>query len=535
MLAVSVVGMLFLLWATGAAAQPSTSAAISASAPAASSSAFVGPIGGGGHGGAHADEVGGEGGGAPSDVPPPAIESSSPVEPDPPTDIITLPPIEVREAPNPVVMDDHTPELVLPRGSRTWLFVRTLLGVVVLLLLAWAGGHPRVRAIEEKLGVTQVMTAGFPFVALGVIARLPVVGILSDSVLVTLAPVLRIALGWLGFLIGFRFDARAAIDAPPRTTAFVAWRGIVTLAIVSVASVIAMVIWRTNDEASVFDPVVLRDALILGVAGTLTSLSAVRLLHDRGGAPRSVAVVEQALRREEIIGICGLLVIAAYFRPSASEVSWQLPGTAWMLLTLGTGLAMGLLSLAIVTRRTKTRSELLVIVLGTVAFSAGLASNLRLSPVVVCFVAGLIVGNTPGTDKAALGRILSTIERPIYLLFLVVVGALWDASDGLGWLLMAIFVVARLSGKWLGTATGVRTQEYALEPDSRRALIVAPMGALSIAIVVNAELLYPGGAPWNITAIVGGAIVTEVIVQLAHSRRSRSVPPAAPLPPVDAT
>ena len=31
-------------------------------------------------------------------------------------------------------------------------------------------------------------------------------------------------------------------------------------------------------------------------------------------------------------------------------------------------------------------------VLGTVAFSAGLASNLRLSPVVVSFVAGLIVG-----------------------------------------------------------------------------------------------------------------------------------------------
>ena len=50
---------------------------------------------------------------------------------------------------------------------------------------------------------------------------------------------------------------------------------------------------------------------------------------------------------------------------------------------------------------------------------------------------------------------------------------------------------------------------------AQRALSISPMGALSIAIVVNAKILYPSAnSSALVTAIVGGAIATELIVQL---------------------
>ena len=60
-----------------------------------------------------------------------------------------------------------------------------------------------------------MITAGFPFVALGMIASLPSVGILSGAVLDKLRPVLHFGLGWLGFIIGAQLDIRV-LDRVPR-------------------------------------------------------------------------------------------------------------------------------------------------------------------------------------------------------------------------------------------------------------------------------------------------------------------------------
>lgn len=64
-----------------------------------------------------------------------------------------------------------------------------------------------------------------------------------------------------------------------------------------------------------------------------------------------------------------------------------------------------------------------------------------------------------------------------------------------------------------------------LSTDERRSLIFSPMGALSIAIVVNAQDLYFGAAvSWMVTAVIGGAIITEVVVHVASRRNPITEP-----------
>src|SRR5690606_22115686 len=104
------------------------------------------------------------------------------------------------------------------------------------------------------------------------------------------------------------------------------------------------------------------------------------------GADDVGRLLGRVLRLEELAGIIGLALVASYFRPQI-DVSWQLPGTAWLLLTIGLGATLGLIAY-LVFKRPQQGPEFVVLTLGSIAFAAGMAGYLRLSPVVVAFIAG---------------------------------------------------------------------------------------------------------------------------------------------------
>ena len=76
------------------------------------------------------------------------------------------------------------------------------------------------------------------------------------------------------------------------------------------------------------------------------------------------------VRLEELAGIIGLAFVAAFFRPQGANVTWQIPGTAWVLLTIGLGVITGLIIYAILYRSSEG-VDFLVLTLGSISFSAG--------------------------------------------------------------------------------------------------------------------------------------------------------------------
>jgi hypothetical protein len=174
----------------------------------------------------------------------------------------------------------------------------------------------------------------------------------------------------------------------------------------------------------------------------------------------------------------------------------------------------------------RSNAEFLAVVLGAIAFASGLASHLHLSPIVICFLAGVLVTNFPNEQRESVFRILNHLERPVHLLFLIIAGALWDVSDWRGWVLVPLFVVGRVVGKYLGVVTS-KTAVGSLLPsgfaDQRQ--LVAPMSGLSIALVISIGGLYVDTTlTWVVTAVIGGSIVSEFLVQLTNRGDS-----AAPL------
>jgi Kef-type K+ transport system membrane component KefB len=431
--------------------------------------------------------------------------------------VAPLPAVEPDPAFAPVIegRDDQKAAPPVAPEERPLVVIRTILGLLALMVLAYLGGHPSVLGWEKRLGISQVITTGFPFVICGVLARSSSVGILSDAVLAEISPLLRLGLGWIGFVAGIRFDTRMLQGLPVRTLRIVTLTTLFPFAFLVGAC--ALLLFAFQDQAlGLGDPVFLRDALILGTAGAMAAVTSTRALSHESPA----GVLARVVRLEELAGMIGLAFVAAFFRPHSA--SWQMPGTAWLLLTIGLGATAGVLIYAILQRRTE-RPDFLVLTLGSISFAAGAASYLLLSSVVVAFIAGVLLANFPGNYHERLREMLFRLERPIYLLSLFIIGALWQVGDWRGWVLMPVFMSLRLAGKWLGTRLALRHAELELGAEERRAIAMPPLGPLAIAIVTNALLLYPGGSiSLIVSAVIGGGVLTEVFLQLASRRRARS-------------
>lgn len=419
-----------------------------------------------------------------------------------------------------------TPAPSIPTHDRPEAVIKVILGLLAVMALAYLGGHRRVIDWEKRLGISQVITAGLPFIVLGIIARLPAVGILNDRVLAEIGPLLRIGLGAIGFVAGFRFEARLLQGLPKGASSVALLSTLLPAAAVAAATApLLLAFSATSWSDSLRDPVFVRDALILATAGAMTARSTVRW-HGPGGGDGLAARI---IRIEEVAGVLGLAAVAAFFRARDVDGAWQLPGMVWLLLTLGLGTALGLLFYAVMVA-TRRKPDFLTVTAGAIAFAAGAAGYLHLSSVAVAFVAGVIIANFPGDFQARLRQMLKRLERPIYLLSLLVIGALWNIGDWRGWVLMPVFMVSRLAGKWLAATLALRHERLPVSALESRSLAISPVGALAIAIVVNAQLLYPGGAiGLVVSAVVGGAMLTEAFVQLTTRRavRQGSIPEVA--------
>ena len=145
----------------------------------------------------------------------------------------------------------------------------------------------------------------------------------------------------------------------------------------------------------------------------------------------------------------------------------------------------------------------------------------------ICFLAGVLVTNFPNEQRDSIFRILNHLERPVHLLFLIVAGAVWHISDWRGWALVPLFVAGRVLGKWTGTIASRTVVGGALPSgfaDQRH--LISPLSSLSIALVVSID--HPDASlAWVITAVIGGAIVSEILVQFTSKPEAVA---DAPLP-----
>lgn len=403
---------------------------------------------------------------------------------------------------------------------------RVTLGLMAILALALLAGAPAVRAWERRSGLAMVTGSGLPFLALGLVARRPEVGILSESVLRDLRPLLEFGLGWIGFRVGTDFDLRQVERWPAGTVRAMAIESGCTALVVGVVSATVLAMVHPAGDAAAGN--VVRNAVIIGACAAVSAPTGARLMAMLGLLDaRGARQLRRVASLDDVMALLAVALVTAAFRP-IGDSAWQLPPLGWVFLQVGMGVALGLL-VWVAVRNARNPNEDVAMTLGALAFAAGMAGYVGFSPLVVCFVAGMVAANVPG--GAAAGSWLSRprfrdLERPIYMAFFVVVGALWSPHDRRGWIMLPIYVLTRAGGKLLGVRAARAALAQSSEephPDAMRLgptastwLAFLPSSAVSIAVVVSARSSYPEMLHGSLeTVVIGGALLSELVFRLS--------------------
>ncbi|HEX2061869.1 MAG TPA: hypothetical protein VHK90_14105 [Thermoanaerobaculia bacterium] len=159
------------------------------------------------------------------------------------------------------------------------------------------------------------------------------------------------------------------------------------------------------------------------------------------------------------------------------------------------------------------------------ALASGMAGYLALAVAVVCALAGAVMINFPMRQGERIVSTLREVERPIYFLFLFIVGAAWRPDEWQGWLLAIVFAVSRAYGKIVAVRTA-RLFDKELPDWKPFAVALLPESTIAIVVLFSATAIDGVSASppvrWAVNAVIVGSILTEIAVQ-AFQRRERQL------------
>ena len=393
---------------------------------------------------------------------------------------------------------------------------RVVIALAVAVSLAVLGAHPRVLRWERRFGLTVLASSGFPFLLLGLIFR--ELDVLTPRVLTDLRPLFEFGLGWVGLVIGKNLDLRRFDRLPASFAPVIALASLLPILCAAIACSL-MLVWLGVTPGKGLT----RDALILMACAAVSAPANLELLLRRWRS--SVQLVLEVTRVDQLAALAILGFIAIMFRPDRTVTLWHLPRSGWFLMTLGLGALLGIV-LYLLVRNVAERTEELALLMGGVALASGMAGYLALSVSVVGALAGAVLINFPLHRGERIVQTLRDVERPLYFLFLFIVGTAWRPDEWQGWLLGLVFAVSRGYGKVIAARIASWMEKDL--PDWRPlAVSLLPESTVAIVVLFSATTIGSGGesAPvrWAINAVIVGSVLTEVAVQAFQRREQREV------------
>lgn len=392
---------------------------------------------------------------------------------------------------------------------------RVIIALAVAVALALAAAHPAVRRFEQRFGLSVLAASGFPLLILGFAFRS--VGVVTERTLADLRPLYEFGLGWIGFAVGMQVNIRRLDELPRSFTTTLALMTVPATLLAALSCSLLLAGLGLVQGTGLF-----RDVLVLAACAAISAPANLRLLL-RGAPPQATQIVSAITQVDQVAAFAILALVASIFRPQA-VVLWRLPRSGWFLVTAGVGFLLGVI-IYLLLRNTRGRTEEMSLLIGGIALAAGTAGYLALSVPVVCALAGAVLANVPYADRARLEATLGDLERPLYLLFLFLVGTTWRPLEWQGWALGLIFAVSRAYGKLIGARAAVRFAPADLPPAKYLTLAVLPESAVAIVVIFSLATLDPEPLPaiaWGINAVIVGSVLTEIFVQAMQKREART-------------
>ncbi len=350
--------------------------------------------------------------------------------------------------------------------------------------------------------------------------QLPPRLVTADS-LELLVPLMSLLLGLTGFLVGLR--ARHSFGGW-KYTAVGSLNALGMLGVVALACTTLTVSLGINEHSPtalehqilqwgswVLEIHVTPEQMLLGMAlAAAAAVATSGLLISVGESLRASSETFKLLRTaallSQLLAITTIGIVLAVGRGESGYFIRALGGWGWVLGAIGLGLICGICFTLFIGHE-KSTSRIFLATVGTVTFAAGVGSALGVSPLFVNLVAGMTVGGLSRHERV-LSKELDRLQHPIFVLLLILTGAMWTPVSGSLWLFPLVYIVVRLlAGRALlhGLTKGLTN----INPE-RIGLGLLAQGTLAVAVAVDYSLQVPAHAPVVLTTVLLGTLVSDM-------------------------
>jgi hypothetical protein len=355
---------------------------------------------------------------------------------------------------------------------------------------------------------------GAEYVIIGFLLGPRMTGLLGAAEVQDLTPIVSLALGWLGMLLGtyFRLPALARIDTSHLRIAFTEALATFGFALAALLALFHYVLGYAWPEAIV-------QAVTLAAVATLSSAAAVDALTRRH-RPVSplVPVLQFTARIDALIAVAAFGLLLAIFHQGQVSLTVRPPtATEWAVINLAVGVSSGVLfHLFLGPGRHSDEgqgSRLFVALAGAIVVASGASYYLNLSPIYTNLVLGFILANSGAHRDVT--RLLLNTERPVYLALLIFAGAAWSPSSPELLFVAPLFVLIRLAARFAGgwVAGALSAPPVLRTPWLGRALLA--QGGIAVALAVNYTQVRPD---LNGDLILTATLVSVLLFDIVASR-----------------
>jgi hypothetical protein len=395
-----------------------------------------------------------------------------------------------------------------------------------------AVGYILAYVLFDRLRDRYGYVGGAEYVLLGVLLGPRVSGLLGAAQVQDLTPIVSLAAGWLGMLLGsyFRLPTLALL---PRSHVATAFAEAVATFLAALGALLALFRFVAGQAW----PDVVVQAVTLAAIATLSSPAAVDAFAGRARVRAPILPVLQLTARiDALVAVVAFgLVLAIYHQGEVAPAVRTPTATEWAVINLAVGVASGVLFHLFLGPRGSAEepegaSRLFVALAGAIVVASGASYYLNLSPIYTNLILGFILSNS-GSSHRDVTRLLLATERPVYLALLIFAGAAWSPGSVDLLFIAPAFVAIRLAARYFG---GRLAGMHVAPPEMRtpglaRGLLA--QGGIGVAIAVNYAQVRPDLNPRLVlTATLLSVLLFEVVASRESAAFLTSLEPDAPKP-----
>jgi hypothetical protein len=356
---------------------------------------------------------------------------------------------------------------------------------------------------------------GLSFLAVGFLLGGRALGLFPDDLVAALRVVVLFGLAWIGLVFGLQAEWRIIRRLAP----WHRWVGGLTPVAVGLPVVVAGMVLGLSPALTLG----LGSVAMASSPSALEGLARGRRATDRG----TIRMLKLVMAFAGIPAVVVFAMATALASPLAAENSGGLAAHELVVFTVAIGTVVGY-AVVVLIRGVADHMQLLTLAVGSMCFAAGATAVLGLNPLPAAAIAGAVVVNRCVFPHRML-RVAHSLERPILVALLVLVGASWSTA-AFSAEVFAVMTVVRMAA---ALAAGAGLTRFAR---ARGEVLVTsgvgwglvPQGELALGLTVAVVSFFPATA--GVLEAVVAAVLVSNIAGGWWMRRRLFAPPGGAAP-----